>query len=172
MVRTIPCTLAAAAMLFLSPIPLHRVQGQQLPAPIELNQSLLDSWFVAMPRLAKLGRSDAAPQTDDAADPHVERICAEGGFDSLDQCGKVIGYVGVIIATAYDWRSRTFRDPIVLMRRRIARIEADTRLSPEEKAKATSLLKQMGAEVIPAAHLRLMNANRRRVSAALARSAR
>jgi hypothetical protein len=159
-------------MLFLSPIPLDRVQGQPLPAPIELNQSLLDRWLVAMPRLARLGRSSAVPQTDDDADPHVERICAEGGFDSLDQCGKVIGYVGVIIATAYDWRSRRFRDPFVLMRLRIARIAADTRLSPEEKATATAQLKQMGAEAIPAAHVRLMNANRGRVSAALARSTR
>jgi hypothetical protein len=171
MPRTIPLMLAAAAILFLSLVGLHEAHGQQ-SASVKLNQPLLDRWFVAMPRLAKLGESSAVPQTGDAADPHVERICAEAGFDSLDQCGKVIGYVGVIIATAYDWRSRTFHDPIVLKRRRIARIEADTRLSPEEKEKATAQLKQIGAEFIPAAHLRLMNANRGRVSAALARSAR
>lgn len=102
----------------------------------------------------------------------MERICAEAGFDSYDQCAEVIGYIGMIVS-ACDRRSRTFRDPIVMMRYRIARIEADTKLSPTDKDKATMELKQIVARFpnnIPESHLRMMTANRDRIFAVLVSS--
>ena len=170
MVRTMPWTLATAIVLLFLPVQLHRADGQQQPTLIELNQSLLEKWLVVMPQVVKLGKSSTVPQTDDALLPHLEKICAGAGFDSYDQCGAVIGYVGMIVSTC-DRRNRTFHDPIVMMRREIARIEADTNLSPADKDKATAELKQIVAGFpnnIPEAHLRLMTANRDLIFAVLA----
>lgn len=152
-----------AAMLHFSPI------GQPAAQPIELNQSLLDRWLVAMPGIAKLGTSGSAPQTDEAARPHVERICAEASFDSYEQCAEVIGYVGMIVS-ACDRRTQTFRDPVAMMRREIARIEVSTSMSTDAREQAIGSLREMLATLpdkLPDAHIQLMNANRDRIFAAL-----
>jgi hypothetical protein len=169
-VRTMSWTLAAAIVLFFAPVQLHIAKGQQQPTSIELNQSLLEKWLVVMPQVVGLGKSSTIPQTDDALLPHLERVCTDAGFDNYDQCGAVIGYVGMIVSTC-DRRNRTFHDPIVMMRREIARIEADASLSPEGKDEATAELKHIVAGFpnnIPEAHLRLMTANRDRIFAVLA----
>jgi hypothetical protein len=168
MIRTMPLTLAAVALLCLSAVGLYDGHAQQ-PAPIQLDQSLLDRWIVAMPQVIKLGKS-GTPQTDDALRPHLNRICAEAGFDSYDQCGETIGYVGMIVS-ACDRKSGTFRDPIVMMRRQIRRIEANAKLSPDDKEKATAELKHIVARFpnnLPEAHIGLVTANRDRIFAVLA----
>ena len=167
MVRALVSSLAAAAMLLLFQ---SGARAQQAPAQrIALNQSLLDSWLVVMPAVIKLGKSDAAPQSDDEARPHMERICAEAGFSSYETCGEVIGYVGMIVS-ACDRRSQSFRDPIPLMRRELARLEADTKMPPEAKARAIADVKEILAvfpDGFPREHIALMNANRDRVFAVL-----
>lgn len=174
MIRTIASGLTAATISVLAVTGPPAAQAQKHMSPIVLDQSLVDRWLLAMPAMIKLGTSSSTPQTDDAVRPQVERICSEAGFDSYDQCGEVIGYVGMIVS-ACDRRARTFRDPIVLMRRQIARIESDMSLSPEERDKATAELKEIVArfpENLPQTHIRLMTANRDRVFAALASSAK
>ena len=134
-----------------------------------MNQSLLDRWLVVMPAVINLGKSDAAPQTDDAARPHMEKICAAAGFESYDQCAEVIGYVGMIVS-ACDRRSRTFRDPILLMRRELARLEADTKMPAAARNQAIAEMKEIVAAFpngFPASDIQLMNANRDRVFAVL-----
>jgi hypothetical protein len=159
--------MATAALLTFGP---PGAQAQQSMTPIELNQSLLDKWLVVMPAVIKLGKSGRAPQTDEALRPDLELICADAGFDNYDQCGEVIGYAGMIVS-ACDRRTGTFRDPIIMLRQEIARIEANKRLSLAEWDKATADLKQIVARFpdnLPKAHLQLMTANRDRVFAALA----
>ena len=167
MVRALVSSLAAAAMLLLLQ---SGARAQQLPAQrIELNQSLLDRWLVVMPAVINLGKSDAAPQTDDAARPHMEKICADAGFQSYDQCAEVIGYVGMIVS-ACDRRSRTFRDPILLMRRELVRLEADTKMPAAARNQAIAEMKEIVAAFpngFPASDIQLMNANRDRVFAVL-----
>ena len=167
MTRALVSSLAAAAMLLLFQ---SGARAQQPPAqPIELNQSLLDRWLVVMPAVINLGKSDAAPQTDDAARPHMEKICADAGFQSYDQCAEVIGYVGMIVS-ACDRRSRTFRDPILLMRRELARLEADTKMPAAARNQAIAEMKEIVAAFpngFPASDIQLMNANRDRVFAVL-----
>lgn len=167
MIRALVSSLAAAAMLLLFQ---SGARAQQLPArPIALNQSLLDRWLVVMPAVIALGKSDAAPQTDDAARPHMEKICADAGFQSYDQCAEVIGYVGMIVS-ACDRRSRTFRDPILLMRRELARLEADTKMPAAARNQAIAEMKEIVAAFpngFPASDIQLMNANRDRVFAVL-----
>lgn len=167
MTRALVSSLAAAAMLLLFQ---SGARAQQLPPqPIELNQSLLDRWLVVMPAVINLGKSDAAPQTDDAARPHMEKICADAGFQSYDQCAEVIGYVGMIVS-ACDRRSRTFRDPILLMRRELARLEADTKMPAAARNQAIAEMKEIIAAFpngFPASDIQLMNANRDRVFAVL-----
>jgi hypothetical protein len=168
MIRRLPLTLAAVAVVVLSVVGLDDAHAQQ-PAPIQLDQALLDRWIVAMPQVIKLGKS-GAPLTDDALRPHLDRICAEAGFDSYDQCGETIAYVGMIVS-ACDRRNRTFRDPVVMTRRQIRRIEADAKLSPADKEKATAELKQIVARFpnnLPQAHIGLVTANRDRIFAVLA----
>ena len=167
MIRALVSSLAAAAMLLLFQ---SGARAQQPPAqPIALNQSLLDRWLVVMPAVINLGKSDAAPQTDDAARPHMEKICADAGFQSYDQCAEVIGYVGMIVS-ACDRRSRTFRDPILLMRRELARLEADTKMPAAARNQAIAEMKEIVAAFpngFPASDIQLMNANRDRVFAVL-----
>lgn len=167
MIRALVSSLAAAAMLLLFQ---SGARAQQPPPqPVELNQSLLDRWLVVMPAVINLGKSDAAPQTDDAARPHMEKICADAGFQSYDQCAEVIGYVGMIVS-ACDRRSRTFRDPILLMRRELARLEADTKMPAAARNQAIAEMKEIVAAFpngFPASDIQLMNANRDRVFAVL-----
>lgn len=159
-----------AAMLLFSPIGQPAAQAQQQQAqPVELNQSLLERWLVAMPGIVKLGTSGSALQTDDDARPHVERICAEARFDSYDQCAEVIGYVGMIVS-ACDRRTQTFGDPVVVMRRHLARLRANTSMPAAKRDQAVAGVEAILAEMpdrFPEAHIALMNANRDRIFAAL-----
>ena len=144
MVRALVSSLAAAAMLLLFQ---SGARAQQAPAQrIALNQSLLDRWLVVMPAVINLGKSDAAPQSDDEARPHMERICADAGFPSYETCAEVIGYVGMIVS-ACDRRSQSFAIRYRLMRRELARLEADTKMPPEAKAQAIADVKEIVAVV-------------------------
>jgi hypothetical protein len=94
----------------------------------------------------------------------MERICDEAGFQSYDQCGDIITYIGMLVSGCDS--KGNFRDPIAMMRREIARIDADASLSPEEKDSTTAKLKQVVAAFprnLPREHIRLMNANRDRI---------
>jgi hypothetical protein len=76
-----------------------------------------------------------------------------------------------MIVGACDRRDRTFRDPVVMMRRQISSIEADAKLSPADKEKATAELKRVVARFpnnLPQAHIGLVTANRDRIFAVLA----
>lgn len=166
MIRKSVSRLAATALLACL---IGATGAQAQSKTVELNQSLLDQWIVVMPAVIKLGKSTSAPQTDEAARPHMERICTEAGFQSYDQCAEVIGYVGMIVS-ACDRRTQTFRDPIALMRREVARLEADTKMPPAAKAQVIAELKEIVAafpDGFPDHHIRLMNANRDRVFAAV-----
>jgi hypothetical protein len=172
MTRTKVLGVVIAAALALSPIRPPAAQAQQQPTRVELDQSLLDRWIAVFPAFFKMSKSNpdpSRPETEAGLRAQMEKACAGAGFDGYDQCAEVFGYVGMIVS-ACDRRTRTFRDPIVLMRRQIARIEADTKLSAEQKDKATAELRQVVARFpdnIPAEHLRLMTANRDRVFAVL-----
>jgi hypothetical protein len=166
--RIIAVTMAATAILLCSAVGPHESHAQQKSAAVKLDQSLLDRWLVAIPAVIKLGKSSSVPQSEDDLRPHMERICDEAGFQGYEQCGEVIGYVGMIVS-ACDSKG-TFRDPIVMMRGEIARIEADASLSPQEKDKATETLKEAVARFpgnLPRDHIRLVNANRDRIFEAL-----
>ena len=171
MVRASFLSLAAAAMLSFWPYAVSSAQSQA-PLQVELDQSLVDKWLVAMPAVIKLGKSNpefARPESDDAVRPQMERICAEAGFASYDQCGEVIGYVGMIVS-ACDRRTRSFRDPIPMMRRQLARLEADTRMPTADRQRAITEIQQVLAalpERLPDEHIRLLNANRDRIFAAV-----
>lgn len=164
MIRAALSICAAAALFVFSPVA-RPVHAQPTSKPIELNQMLLDRWLALYPAILRMAKPDAAPMSEDEGRAYLERHCAEAGFANHDQCAAVFGYAGMILS-ACDRRTRSFRDPIKLMRRHIAKIEADSRLSPEQKEKATAGMKQMVARfpnAIPEAHLRLMTANRDRI---------
>lgn len=141
-------------------------QAQQQPAPlVDLNQTLLERWIAVVPTLVSLSKSGAAPE----ARPHMERICAEAGFDGYDQCAQVIGYVGMIVS-ACDRRTQSFGDPVVVMRRHLARLRANTRMPAAKREQAVAEVEKILAEMpdsFPEAHIALMNANRVRIFAAL-----
>src|SRR5262245_23957876 len=130
MTRTKTLCVVIAAVLVLSPIrPPAALAQQQPPMRVELNQSLIDRWIAVAPAFFKMRKSNpdiSRPETEAALRAQMEKACAGAGFDSYDRCAGLFGYVGMIVS-ACDRRTRTFRDPIVLMRRQIARIEADTR---------------------------------------------
>lgn len=162
MLRTILSSCATIALL----VPLvGSAQAQEPRKPTELSQVLLDRALVALPEINKLAASPAAPASDDTARPHLERICTAAGFETTDQCGTIIGYVGILFS-GFDPRTGTFVDPIVRMRKQIAQIEANARLAADEKDKMTTPLREIVAtfpENMPEAHLRLMTTNRDRI---------
>ena len=158
------------AMLLGSPLAPAAQAQQQQPSPlVDLNQTLLERWIAVVPALLSLSKSGAAPQSDAEARPHMERICAEAGFDNYDQCAQVIGYVGMIVS-ACDRRTQTFGDPVVVMRRHLARLRANTRMPAAKREQAVAGVEKILAEMpdsFPEAHIALMNANRARIFAAL-----
>ena len=162
--RVVP--LAVAILLSLAPV----AQAQPQPAPlVDLNQTLLERWIAVVPTLVSLSKSGAAPRTDADARPHMERMCTEAGFDSYDQCAQVIGYVGMIVS-ACDRRTQTFGDPVVVMRRHLARLRANTTMPAAKREKAVAEVEAILVEMpdrFPEAHIALMNANRARIFAAL-----
>src|SRR5258708_6866183 len=89
-------TAASAAVIFLSLVGSGQAQAQQPTISVEFNQSLLDKWLVAVPEIKKLSKSAMAPKNDDEALQHMERICADAGFNSVDQCSEIIGYAGMM----------------------------------------------------------------------------
>ena len=164
-------SIAALAVAILLSWPLApTAQAQQQPAPlVDLNQPLLERWIAVVPALLSLSKSGAAPQNDAEARPHMERICAEAGFDGYDQCAQVIGYVGMIVS-ACDRRTQTFGDPVVVMRRHLARLRANTRMPAAKREQAVAGVEAILAEMpdrFPEAHIALMNANRARIFATL-----
>lgn len=158
-----------SAILLSSPLA-HTAHAQQQPAVlVDLNQTLLERWIAVIPALLSLSKPGVAPQSDAEARPHMERICAEAEFDNYDQCAQVIGYVGVIVG-ACDRRTQTFGDPVLVMRRHLARLRANTRMPAAKREQAVADVEKILAEMpdsFPAEHLALMNANRARIFAAL-----
>jgi hypothetical protein len=163
-IRSALATCAVAGLVLFCPAARPEAQAQ-VAAPVTFDQTLLDRWLDVFPAVMRMTKPDAVPMSDDAGQEFMEHICAGAGFASYDQCAEVFFYAGMIMG-ACDRKSRSFRDPIKLMRRQIAKIEANAGLSPEQKAKATAGLKEVVARFpdnIPAAHLRLMTANRDRI---------
>ena len=99
----------------------------------------------------------------------MRRMCDDAGFESFEQCQDVTGYVGMIIGGC-DRRTRSFHDPVVLMRRQLARLEANTSPPSAEREQQIAQLKAVLAalpERLPHEHLQLMTANRDRVFKAI-----
>jgi len=165
LVRSAIAAAAVAATLIAADAGPRTAQAESTTAPIELNQSLIDRWLILMPAFGKLMKEGAAQLPEDEGRVQLERICADAGFDNADQCAQVFGYIGMILS-ACDGPNRRFRDPIILMRQQIAKIEADANLSLEQKDKATAELKEVVARFpnnVPEAHLRLVTANAHRI---------
>jgi hypothetical protein len=172
MIRFRLFTLAAAVMLATSPgvSPEAQAQAQeQRPLRVELDQTLLDRWIAVAPGFFRMSKtlSLSSPDLETVVRQQTEKMCAEAGFDSLDQCHQVFAYVGMFIENCDG--SGIFRDPIPLFRRRLARLEMDTKLPPAERDHTIVQLKLLLAlfpDRLPAEHVRLLNANRGRIFAA------
>jgi hypothetical protein len=105
------------------------------------------------------------PKTDEAARPHMERICTEAGFAAFEQCGTTIAYAGILFS-GFDPRTRTFENPSDAMCKRIALIEGNARMPSEAKEAMLAPMREAAAgfpKDIPDAHLRLMAGNRDRI---------
>lgn len=164
----LPVSLTAAILLGSTLAATARAQQQPTPL-VDLNQTLIDRWIAVIPALLSLSKPGVAPQNDAEARPHMERICAEAGFDSYEQCGEVIGYVGMIVS-ACDRRTQSFGDPVLVMRRHLARLRANNRMPAAKREQAVAEVEKILAEMpdsFPEAHIALMNANRLRIFAAL-----
>jgi hypothetical protein len=162
--RKIVLALAAAAMLSLSPYAAPDARAQQSQIRVELDQAVVDKWLVFMTGIYEILKSGTVPQTEEALRRHIERFCAEAGFDSLDRCGEIMGYVAMIVAT-WDPLERSFRDPLPRMRNTLARLEADTNPTRESERTIAQLRDVLARlpERLPREHLQLINANRNRI---------
>ncbi|MEO8651676.1 MAG: hypothetical protein ABI391_05180 [Hyphomicrobiaceae bacterium] len=168
MLRSALC--AVAATLALTSAARSTAIAQSADAPVEFNQTLLDRWLVVIPAINRYAASSDAPQTEAAAQARLEHVCAEAGFETHDQCTTTIGYVGTIFG-GFDPHTRTFQDPIVKIRARIAEIEANAQLPAAAKEQMTAPMKEVITgfrHPIPAAHLQLMTANAMRIFKTLA----
>ena len=170
MFRSIRLAIALLIAVLLGSPLATSAQAQPQSAPlVDLNQTLIDRWVAVLPALLTLSKSKTAPQSDAEARPHMERMCAEAGFDNYDQCAQVIGYVGMIVS-ACDRRTQTFGDPVLVMRRHLARLRANTRMPAAKREQSVAEVEKLLADMpdsFPEAHIALMNANRARIFAAL-----
>ena len=170
MIRSMLSMLAVAAGIAAMPIGQSPAQTQTAVAA-QFDQTLLDGWLRAVPAMAALNASSDAPKTDDAARPHMERICTEAGFASFEQCGTTIAYAGILFS-GFDPRTSTFKNPSDAMRERIALIEGNARIPSKAKEAMLAPMREAAAgfpKDIPDAHLRLMTDNRDRIFKSLKR---
>ena len=104
----------------------------------------------------------AAPELID----NVSEACVQAGFDNIFQCGRVFGYVGVLIGGC-DPRTGTFKDPAALMRRRLEELAANSSMSQAIKDKEIADIRQVLAimpDEFPKEHIELMNAYTKRIN--------
>jgi hypothetical protein len=174
MLRAALSALAVATALTLLSVAPSTAIAQTAAAPVEFNQTLLDRRLIAIPAINRLSKSGNAPQTEEAAQSHIKRICKESGFETYDQCTSTIGYVGMLVG-GFDPATKTFQNPIEKMRARIAEIEGNTKLSAAAKEQMTAPMKEVVAgfpHTIPTAHLQLMTANGMHIFKTLAAQAK
>ena len=170
MLRSALSAIAVAAALTFAPAGPSIAVAQSTDAPLELNQTLLDRWLIVIPAINRFAASSDAPQTEEAGQERLERVCIEAGFETQDQCTTTIGYVGILIG-GFDPATKTFKDPIARMRSRVAEIEANTQLPDATKEQMTTPIKEILAgfrHTIPTSHLQLMTANARHIFKTLA----
>jgi hypothetical protein len=170
MLRSALFALAVAAAVALSPIGPSTAVAQAVAPPVEFNQTLLDRWLIALPAINRLSTSSNAPQTDEAARPHLERICAEAGFETFDQCTTTVAYAGMLIG-GFDPPTKTFQDPIAKLRARITEVESDPKLPAAAKEQITAPMREVVTgfrHIIPAEHLQLMTTNGKHIFKTLA----
>lgn len=143
------------------------------PDAVELSPVVMDRWLVVQKEIVARRKADLAAgkaeQSDEEAQAFFDEICGKAGFASTDECSDTIGYVGMLV-TGYDPRTRRYGDPAAAAQRRIAEIEANTKMSQAAKDEALAvsregleMLRQVLPNPVPEAHLELMNAYHGRI---------
>jgi hypothetical protein len=156
-----------AILVFAATIIATNAIAQETTNAFELNPAVMDRWLVVQKEIVARHKADlAAGKTQDEAEAQkfLEEACGKAGFASTDECGSIIGYVGILIS-GIDQRTRRYIDPMAAAQRRIAEIESNTKLSPAAKERMLAenrqgieILRQVLEGPVPEAHLALMNA--------------
>jgi hypothetical protein len=102
------------------------------------------------------------------------RNCSAVGFPTVEECGRTLGYIGVLMV-GIDRETGRHVDPIVLKERMIAKIEANAKLPPAKKEELLArerdalqnLRKFFSWSRVPQAHLKLMDEYRGRIFEAM-----
>lgn len=102
------------------------------------------------------------------------RNCSAVGFPTVEECGRTVGYIGVLMV-GFDRETGRHVDPIVLKERMVAKIEANAKLAPAKKEELLAgerdalqnLRKFFSWSRVPDAHLKLMDEYRGRLFEAM-----
>lgn len=105
-----------------------------------------------------------------------ERNCRGAGFATTEECGRSVGYIGVLMV-GFDREAGRHVDPIVLKERMIKKIETNAELSQakreellaRERETLQDLRKFFSWSRVPDAHLKLMDDYRGRILEAMRR---
>src|SRR5262245_40224141 len=124
---------------------------QPNPGAVELSSVVMDRWLAVQKEIVAREKTDrAAGKTDEQSEAEaqafLDKVCGKAGFPTTDECSCTIGYVGMLV-TGYDPATRRYGDPVAAAERRIAKIEANTKMSQAAKEGALAMSRQ-GLEML------------------------
>jgi hypothetical protein len=123
-------------------------QGDQGPSQIQLTAKQVQQYVAAFKQMAPLfEKLDAAGGKPDAKlMAMVEGAVKKYGFKDLDEYDQVVVSI-VAVLDGVDPKTKQYADPIALIKKEIAAVQADKTMKPDERKKALESLNAELSEV-------------------------
>ncbi|MCC6890716.1 MAG: hypothetical protein IT536_19500 [Hyphomicrobiales bacterium] len=150
--RLWPFFLAMLALVMAGAVHSGRAVAQegQPPSQIQLTAKQVQQYVAAFKELAPLfEKLDAGgPKPDPKLLAQVTAAVKKYGFRDLDEYDQVAISI-VAVLDGVDPKTRQYSDPIAMIKKEIAAVEADKAMSPAERKKALESLNAELSEVQP-----------------------
>ncbi|MBX9776404.1 MAG: hypothetical protein K2Y71_18655 [Xanthobacteraceae bacterium] len=129
---------------------------QQQPGPppqVQLNPKQVEQYIAAFKELTPL--FEKLDQAQGKPDPNlmnqVQAAVKKYGFNSLDEYDQVVVSI-VAVLDGIDPKTRQYTNPIELIKKEIAAVQADKTMKPADRKKALEALNAELSEVQPVQH--------------------
>ncbi len=123
--------------------PAEKAAPAEAPKPVELTQAKIDGVLAAQPELAKIdaGSPDKPdPKAEAKAQEEAEAIVKRNGFASLDAFQDTSESIDAVLE-GIDPATKTYVGITPLLKKQLARLEADKSVPAKDKAEAVKELK-------------------------------
>jgi hypothetical protein len=147
--------LAVMAMAVVTAFTFHsgRVFAQQAPGQIQLTAKQIEQYVAAFKELTPLfEKLDAAGgKPDPKLMATINAAVKKYGFKDLDEYDQVVVSI-VAVLDGVDPKTKQYSDPIAIIKKEIAAVQADKTMKPDERKKALESLNAELGEVATVQH--------------------